>query len=147
MLHVQVLSNLTGILLNVSELSSTGQYENLKVVYIEDYQELKKLFSSKLLLKLKNLDQIDVGRCGAKEELIAVDDDANKERSHKEFCLPKLKVLSLYEKPKLKSICCCNRVIICDSHQVMELWYCLKLMKVLSSSKLRPEVLKNFGRA
>ncbi|TXG54207.1 hypothetical protein EZV62_019463 [Acer yangbiense] len=141
-LNVQRLSNLTGILLNVSETSPAGQYSLLKFVRIYGCHKLKKLISSKLMLELKNLEQIDVKDCTEMEELIAVDD--NEERSQKEFLLPKLKRLSLDNMPKLKSICSCNGVMVCDSLQVIFLSNCPKLKKILSSSsKLQLGILKN----
>ncbi|KAK2643347.1 hypothetical protein Ddye_025110 [Dipteronia dyeriana] len=117
-LQVQGLSNLTGILLNVSESSSARRYSHLKVVIIyrcEKLEKLEKLIStSKPMLELENLEQIDVRGCTEMEELIAVDDDddENEERSPKEFLLLKLKSLLLYRMPKLKSICSCNGVIL-----------------------------------
>ncbi|KAK0578709.1 hypothetical protein LWI29_014917 [Acer saccharum] len=147
-LEVQDLSNLSGILLNVSsESSPVGQYSHLKVVRIYGCHKVMKLISSKLMSELKNLEQIRVYDCGEIEELIAVDDDVddNEERSPKEFLLPKLKKLSLQWMPKLKSICSCNGlVMVCDSLQVISLWVCPKLKKILSSSsKLQLGVLKN----
>ncbi|TXG46801.1 hypothetical protein EZV62_026095 [Acer yangbiense] len=112
-LYVQALSNLSGILLNVSESSPADLYSHLKFVRIFRCNKLKKLISSKLISELKNLEQIDVKDCTEMEELIAVDDeDDNEERSQKEFLLPKLKRLSLDNVPKLKSICSCNGVMV-----------------------------------
>ncbi|KAK3188593.1 hypothetical protein Dsin_028154 [Dipteronia sinensis] len=146
-LYVQGLSNLSGILLNVSESSPAGLYSHLKFVRIYGCHKLKKLISSKLMSELKNLEKIDVNNCTEMEELIAVDDDDdNEERSQKEFLLPKLKRLSLSGMPKLKSICSCNGVMVCDSLQVIDLRDCPKLKKILSSSsssKLQLGVLKN----
>ncbi|KAK0579594.1 hypothetical protein LWI29_028403 [Acer saccharum] len=146
-LEVQHLSNLSGILLNVSsESSPVGQYSHLKVVGIYGCHKVMKLISSKLMSELKNLEQIDVQNCGEMEELIAVDDDDdNEERSPKEFLHPKLRKLTLYHMRELKSICSCNGlVMVCDSLQVINLWDCPKLKKILSSSsKLQLGVLKN----
>ncbi|KAK2639385.1 hypothetical protein Ddye_027180 [Dipteronia dyeriana] len=110
-LRLQILSNLSGILLNVSESSPAGLYSHLKIVGIYGCEKLEKLISSKLMLELKNLEQIDVEDCTEMEELIAVDDDDEEERSPKEFLLPKLKSLTLSHLPKLKSICSCNGIL------------------------------------
>ncbi|KAK4859044.1 hypothetical protein QYF36_025902 [Acer negundo] len=144
-LHVQDVDNLSGILLNVLESSPAGQYSHLKFVRIYECEKLEKLISSKLMSELKNLEQIEVDGCIEMEELIAVDDDDdNEERSSKVFLLPKLKRVSLTSMPKLKSICSCNGVMVCDSLQVIYLWSCLKLKKILSSSsKLQLGVVKN----
>ncbi|KAK0600660.1 hypothetical protein LWI29_017214 [Acer saccharum] len=164
-LRVEYLGNLTGILLNVSESSLASQYSHLKVfvgrerwealfnalesspagyshlkvVHINECPQLMKLFSSNLLSELKNLEQIEVRKCHAMEELIAI------KRSPKEFLLPRLKRLSLSDMPKLKSICSCNvLVMVCESLQVIDIRSCRKLKKILSSSsKLQLEVLKN----
>ncbi|KAK4850452.1 hypothetical protein QYF36_006864 [Acer negundo] len=165
-LRVEYLHNLTGILLNASESSPdgqyphlkvfvgrerwealfnalesshAGQYSHLKVVHINECPQLMKLFTSTLLCELKNLEKIEVRNCHAMEELIAV------EGSPKEFLLPKLKILSLFGMPKLKSICSCNGlVMVCDSLQVIDIRACRKLKKILSSSsKLQLGVLKN----
>ncbi|KAI9186027.1 hypothetical protein LWI28_013141 [Acer negundo] len=169
-LRVEHLRNLTGILLNAPESSPAsqnphlkslpagqyshlkvfvgrelweallnGQYSNLKVVHINGCPQLMKLFTSTLMWELKNLEKIEVRNCHAMEELIAV------EGSLKEFLLPKLKILSLFDMPKLKSICSCNGlVMVCDSLQVIDIRACRKLKKILSSSsKLQLGVLKN----
>ncbi|KAK3188591.1 hypothetical protein Dsin_028152 [Dipteronia sinensis] len=138
-LDVDNLHNLIGI--NVS----AGQYSHLKVVSIGRCGKVMKLFSSKLLSELKNLEEINVIDSGEMEELIAADDDDdNEERRPKEFLLPKLKSLTLYGVQKLKSICSCNGVMVCDSLQVIDLWDCPKLKKILlSSSKFQVGVLKN----
>ncbi|KAK2640123.1 hypothetical protein Ddye_027918 [Dipteronia dyeriana] len=161
-LRVENLGNLTGILLNVSEssppagqyphlkvfvereqwealLNAPGQYSHLKVVHIKECPQLTKLFSSNLLSELKNLEQIEVRNCDAMEELIAV------ERSLKEFHIPKLKRLSLVDMSELKSICSWNGVMACESLQVIDIQWCWKLKKILSSSssKLQLGVLRN----
>ncbi|KAK3200028.1 hypothetical protein Dsin_023443 [Dipteronia sinensis] len=159
-LRVEYLANLTGILLNASEsspagqyshlkvfvgrelwealLDAPGQYSHLKVVHINECPQLMKLFTSNLMSELKNLEKIEVRNCHAMEELIAV------ERSPKEFFLPKLKRLSLVDMPKLKSICSSNGVMVCESLQVIDIWNCSRLKKILSSSsKLQLGVLKN----
>ncbi|KAK0580113.1 hypothetical protein LWI29_036540 [Acer saccharum] len=119
-LHIEDVDNLTGIFLNVS----AGQYSHLKVVNVIRCQKLKKLLSSKLLSELKNLEQIDVGQCQEMEELIAIDDGDNEERSQ---LLPKLKRFSLIDLPKLKSIASCNGVMVCDSLQEIVIWGCPQL--------------------
>ncbi|KAI9186647.1 hypothetical protein LWI28_019477 [Acer negundo] len=169
-LRVERLRNLTGILLNAPESSPAsqnphlkslpagqyshlkvfvgrelweallnGQYSHLKVVHINECPQLMKLFTSTLMWELKNLEKIEVRNCHAMEELIAV------EGSPKEFLLPKLKILSLFDMPILKSICSCNGlVMVCDSLQVIDIRSCWKLKKILSSSsKLQLGVLKN----
>ncbi|KAI9197599.1 hypothetical protein LWI28_001339 [Acer negundo] len=120
----------TGILLNVSESSPAGQYSHLKVVRIQRCSKLEKLFSSKLMSELKNLEQIKVEECTEMEKLIAVDDDDdNEERSPKKFLFPKLRKLVLTDMPELKSICSCNGVMVCDSLQKIKIRECPQLKR------------------
>ncbi|KAL5757205.1 hypothetical protein ACOSQ2_021951 [Xanthoceras sorbifolium] len=131
-LSVAYLQNLI-VLLNLSESTPLDQYSHLKGVRIYSCPKVKKLFSSKLLLELKNLEWIDVSDCDEMEELITIDDednDDNEERSQKEFFLPKLKKLSLCGMPELKSICSSNGVMVCDSLQEIEIWGCPELKRL-----------------
>ncbi|KAL5759039.1 hypothetical protein ACOSP7_021650 [Xanthoceras sorbifolium] len=131
-LSVAYLQNLI-VLLNLSESTPPDQYSHLKGVRIYSCPKVKKLFSSKLLLELKNLEWIDVSDCDEMEELITIDDeddDDNEERSQKEFLLPKLKKLSLCGMPELKSICSSNGVMVCDSLQEIVIWGCPQLKRL-----------------
>ncbi|KAI9197859.1 hypothetical protein LWI28_005688 [Acer negundo] len=145
-LHVEDLSDLSGIL---SESSPAGQYSHLKVVSIYRCHKVMKLMSSKLILKPKNLEEIEVVDCGEMEEIIAIDDvDCKKELM---ISLPKLRKLILIDMPELKSIInVCGGsngvLMVCDSLQVIFIWECPKLKKIISSSsssKLQLGVLKN----
>ncbi|KAH7564685.1 hypothetical protein JRO89_XS09G0006200 [Xanthoceras sorbifolium] len=129
-LWVASLHNLT-VLLNLSESTPPDQYSHLKGVHVYFCSEVKKLFCSKLLLELKNLEWIDVYNCPKMEELITIDgDDDNEERSQKEFLLPKLKRLSLRSMPELKNICSSNGVMVCDSLQEIAIHGCPQLKRL-----------------
>ncbi|KAH7564688.1 hypothetical protein JRO89_XS09G0006500 [Xanthoceras sorbifolium] len=132
-LSVAYLQNLI-VLLNLSESTPPDQYSHLKGVRIYSCPKVKKLFSSKLLLELKNLEWIDVSDCDEMEELITIDDDDddddNEERSQKEFLLPKLKKLSIWSMPELKNICSSNGVMVCDSLQEIEIRRCPQLKRL-----------------
>ncbi|KAH7564682.1 hypothetical protein JRO89_XS09G0005900 [Xanthoceras sorbifolium] len=129
-LWVAGLHNLT-VLLNLSESTPPDQYSHLKGVHVYFCSEVKKLFCSKLLLELKNLEWIDVYNCPKMEELITIDDDDdNEERSQKEFLLPKLKRLSLRSMPELKNICSSNGVMVCDSLQEIAIHGCPQLKRL-----------------
>ncbi|KAL5759029.1 hypothetical protein ACOSP7_021640 [Xanthoceras sorbifolium] len=132
-LWVAGLHNLT-VLLNLSESTPPDQYSHLKGVHVYFCSEVKKLFYSKLLLELKNLEWIDVYNCPKMEELITIDDDEddddNEERSQKEFLLPKLKRLSLRSMPELKNICSSNGVMVCDSLQEIAIHGCPQLKRL-----------------
>ncbi|KAH7564686.1 hypothetical protein JRO89_XS09G0006300 [Xanthoceras sorbifolium] len=81
-LSIELLHNLT-VLPNLSESTPPDQYSHLKGVRIHFCPKVKKMFSSKQLLELKNLEWIDVFYCPKMEELITIDDDDNEERSQK----------------------------------------------------------------
>ncbi|KAH7564937.1 hypothetical protein JRO89_XS09G0079000 [Xanthoceras sorbifolium] len=112
------LHNLTALLIMLKS-TPPDQYSHLKVVRIKRCGEVKKLFSSKLLLELKNLKWIDVSDCPKIDDY---DDDDNEERSQKEFLLHKLKKLSLEFMSELKNICNGNGVMVCDSLQESVIW-------------------------
>ncbi|KAL5758630.1 hypothetical protein ACOSP7_021241 [Xanthoceras sorbifolium] len=142
-LKIWHLDNLT-VLLNLSESTPP----DLKVVRVHSCLKVKKLFASKRLLELKNLEWIDVYSCPKMEELITVeddhdneakmeelitiedDDDDNEERRRKEFLLPKLKKLSLSYMPELKNICSSNGVMVCDSLQEIVIENCPQLERL-----------------
>ncbi|KAL5759027.1 hypothetical protein ACOSP7_021638 [Xanthoceras sorbifolium] len=118
---------------NISGIPTFNTLERLKGVRVHWCPKVKKLFSSKLPLELKNLEWIDVISCHKMEELITIadeDDDDNEERSQKEFLLPKLKKLSLRRMPELKNICSSNGVMVCDSLQKIEIWVCPELKRL-----------------
>ncbi|KAH7564881.1 hypothetical protein JRO89_XS09G0054100 [Xanthoceras sorbifolium] len=142
-LKIWHLDNLT-VLLNLSESTPP----DLKVVRVHSCLKVKKLFASKRLLELKNLEWIDVYSCPKMEELITVeddhdneakmeelitiedDDDNNEERRRKEFLLPKLKKLSLSYMPELKNICSSIGVMVCDSLQEIVIENCPQLERL-----------------
>ncbi|GLT96112.1 hypothetical protein SLE2022_137580 [Rubroshorea leprosula] len=91
---------------------------SLKRIEIQKCRRVKKLFPSwKLVEYLQNLKQIDVGYCEEMEEIIASDPEEEGEGGDiiKELILPKLKYLSLWHLPALKSICSRRVVMVCDS--------------------------------
>ncbi|KAK4857480.1 hypothetical protein QYF36_001357 [Acer negundo] len=126
--------------------------DSLQQIHIRNCPKLKKIISSsssKLQLGvLKNLEEIKVVNCGEMEEIIAIDDvDCKKELM---ISLPKLRNLTLKYMPELKSIInVCGGsngvLMVCDSLQVIYIWECPKLKKIISSSssKLQLGVLKN----
>ncbi|KAL5825930.1 hypothetical protein ACOSQ3_021993 [Xanthoceras sorbifolium] len=116
---------------NISGIPTFNTLERLKGVRVHWCPIVKKLFSSKLPLELKNLEWIDVIECDEMEELITIaDDDEDEERSQKEFLLPKLKNLSLLGMPELKNICSSNGVMVCDSLQEIEIQRCPQLKRL-----------------
>ncbi|KAL5823497.1 hypothetical protein ACOSQ4_021397 [Xanthoceras sorbifolium] len=102
---VENLQNLT-VLLNLSESTPHDQYSHLKGVRVRTCWKVKKLFSSKKLSELKNLE------------------------SQKKFLLPKLKKLSLCNMPELKNICSSNKVMVCDSLQKIVIGECPRLKRL-----------------
>ncbi|KAK4857410.1 hypothetical protein QYF36_000230 [Acer negundo] len=129
--------------------------DSLQKINIESCQKLKKILSSSSKLQLgvlKNLEEIEVESCREMEEIIAIDDvdeeievqncdeveeiiaihdvDCKKELM---ISLPKLRKLTLFKMPKLKSIinvCGSNGVMICDSLQEIFIWRCPQLKRL-----------------
>ena len=58
--------------------------------------------------------------------------------------LPNLRSLKLYELPELKTICSSSKVIVCDSLESIDIFYCPKLKRLplslplLSNGQLSP---------
>ena len=62
------------------------------------------------------------------EEIIASDSESD--HVEEKFTLPKLKTLSLQYLPRLKSICSANRVMVCDSIELIGIYHCPELKRM-----------------
>ncbi|XP_031248100.1 disease resistance protein SUMM2-like [Pistacia vera] len=124
-------------------LSNEEEYSDLKVVYISNCHNLKKLLSAKLLWALPNLEVIGVRLCEEIEGIITL--DGGEEKSEEDgrsntmgftLALPKLKLLRLWDLPELKRICSSNGVMVCDSLKQIEVYKCPKLKRLPLSLSL-----------
>ncbi|XP_017980456.1 PREDICTED: probable disease resistance protein At4g27220 [Theobroma cacao] len=103
-------------------------FSSLKTLKLYSCYEIKKLYPVELLQSLQNLEEIIVGNCYEMEEIIASEE--NQEREGTTFILPKLKSLVLEELPKLKSICRGGLVIPVDSLQHVTLFDCPEVKRI-----------------
>ena len=107
--------------------SYNGIFSGLKEFYCYGCTSMKKLFPLVLLPNLANLENIAIYNCDKMEE-IKGGTKSDEECSSSEFKLPKLRILSLFDLPELKSIC--SAKLICDSLKEMKVINCQKLKKM-----------------
>ncbi|XVF18906.1 hypothetical protein REPUB_Repub11eG0063900 [Reevesia pubescens] len=112
-----------------------GIFTSLKKITIGSCGNIKKLFSSDCVLQnLQNLVELYVFDCEEMEEIIASKSESEEEGMGSsytiEFGLSNLRILQLWGLPKLKSICCANATMVCDSLQTLEIKYCRKLKRI-----------------
>ncbi|XP_030931361.1 disease resistance protein At4g27190-like [Quercus lobata] len=113
-------------------------FSSLKIIYLCMCSKIKKLFPPGLLLHLHNLEIIRVYRCEQVEEIIGEASDEFEEEIKEEeegmdtnkITLPNLRVLELRYLPELKTICSSNKVIVCDSLEMIELRECPKVKRL-----------------
>ena len=154
-LELLKLKNLRGLFRQESAASARvplDTFSSLKVILIDECP-MKKLLPLGLLLHLHNLEEIRVDYCLELEEIIAEacdefeeDEEEKKEKGTDttKITLPKLRVLSLLNLPKLKTICSSSKVIVCDSLESIDIFHCPKLKRLplslplLSNGQLSP---------
>ena len=127
-------------------------FSRLKIFFIYECP-IKKLLPLGLLLHLHNLVEIHVENCLEIEEIIAEacdefeEDEEEKEEKGMDttkITLPKLRVLSLLNLPKLKTICSSSKVIVCDSLETIQIISCPEVKRLplslplLSNGQLSP---------
>ncbi|TYI58132.1 hypothetical protein E1A91_D11G332500v1 [Gossypium mustelinum] len=110
-------------------LISLSTFSSLKFLDIYNCKSMKKLFSPNCLPL--NLQELSVSECNKLEEIIAIELGWNQSgKATMEFHLPQLRLFSLGNLPKLKSICSANGVIVCDSLEIIEVRNCPKLKRM-----------------
>ncbi|EOY13027.1 Nbs-lrr resistance protein [Theobroma cacao] len=135
-LHTLEVLRLTGLwnlkfIVGGSIPPTPGTFSSLKVIYLSICGKLKNLFPAKWVLQdLQNLEQIEVRSCKGMEEIIASEKEGMSTNNNVMFTLPKLRKLTLYRLPELKSICKTNQVMVCDSLQRIEILDCPKLKRI-----------------
>ncbi|TYH46583.1 hypothetical protein ES332_D11G347300v1 [Gossypium tomentosum] len=127
-------------------LISLSTFSSLKFLDIYNCKSMKKLFSPNCLPL--NLQELSVSECNKLEEIIAIELGWNQSgKATMEFHLPQLRLFSLWNLPKLKSICSVNGVIVCDSLEIIEVRNCPKLKRMplnlsqLDNIRLQPSGL------
>ncbi|GLT30858.1 hypothetical protein SLA2020_056410 [Shorea laevis] len=81
-----------------------------------------------LPLELQQAQEIRVWNCKQMEEIIVSSDS---DASSNKFTFPKLRILLLAYLPQLKSICGAKRVVVCDSIEVIVIFECRELKRIL----------------
>ncbi|KAG8479453.1 hypothetical protein CXB51_029852 [Gossypium anomalum] len=110
--------------------SSVGTFSSLKVIALVDCYKIKKLFAADWVLH--NLENLTVSDCSELEEIITEPEGEGMGTNNDsiKFNFPKLRILNLSNLPKLKGICSENAVMVCNSLQVIEISYCLKVKRI-----------------
>ena len=103
--------------------------------------KIKKLFPPGLLPHLHYLEDIRVENCEQLEEIIGEASDEFEEEKEEEegmdttkITLPNLRVLELQYLPGLKTICSSSKVIVCDSIEMIKIYQCPKVKRLLPLS-------------
>ncbi|GKV49020.1 hypothetical protein SLEP1_g55794 [Rubroshorea leprosula] len=102
-------------------------FSNLKKLAIEICPGMRKLLPLELQQAFQNLEEIRVSACSQMEEIIASSDS---DASSDKFTFPKLRILSLWNLPQLKSICSAKGVMVCDCIENIQIWRCLELKRI-----------------
>ena len=119
-----------------------GTFSCLKIFTLSECPNIKKLFTSALLLNLGNLEEISVACCEQLEEIVTAASDGVEEKA-KEIeegvdisIFPRLRKLLLWFLPELKTICSSNNVIAGDYLEEISIKKCPKLKKLPLSLRL-----------
>ncbi|GLU15305.1 hypothetical protein SLE2022_318060 [Rubroshorea leprosula] len=105
-------------------------FSNLKTLNIQDCSRMRKLLPLELLQALQNLEVIWVWDCEQMEEIIASSDLKASSSDKFPFTFPKLRELTLWSLPQLKSICSAKGVMICDSIEHLSITKCPELKRI-----------------
>ncbi|TYH74580.1 hypothetical protein ES332_D05G409100v1 [Gossypium tomentosum] len=141
-LHLQSLPKLSALIMNdagigsatTSKLAPSATFSHLKEIMIVNCSSMKTLLPHWLLPNLQNLEEIDVDACSQLVEILGAATSEVEEKGSDaliKFHLPKLRVLSFWELPNLKSICSKSGVMVCDSLQLIQVaGDCYKLKRI-----------------
>ncbi|XP_023919071.2 probable disease resistance protein At4g27220 [Quercus suber] len=119
-----------------------GTFSRLKIFTLSECPNIKKLFTSALLLNLGNLEEISVACCEQLEEIVAAASDGVEEKAKgieegvDISIFPRLRKLLLWFLPELKTICSSNNVIAGDYLEEISIKKCQKLKKLPLSMRL-----------
>ncbi|MFQ6655481.1 hypothetical protein Gotur_026011, partial [Gossypium turneri] len=117
-----------------STLAPSTTFSHLKRIDVRRCSSMKTLLPHWLLPNLQNLEEIHVGACSQLVEILGAATSEVEEKGSDaliKFHLPKLRVLSFWDLPNLKSICSKSGVMVCDSLQVIKVFGdCDKLKRI-----------------
>ncbi|TYI84862.1 hypothetical protein E1A91_D05G396300v1 [Gossypium mustelinum] len=117
-----------------STLAPSATFSHLKEIKILNCSSMKTLLPHWLLPNLQNLEEIHVRACSQLVELLGAETSEVEEKGSDaliKFHLPKLRELSFWELPNLKSICSKSGVMVCDSLQLIQVFGdCDKLKRI-----------------
>ncbi|KAG4149781.1 hypothetical protein ERO13_D05G354940v2 [Gossypium hirsutum] len=130
-LYLRDLPKLSALIMNdagigsgtTSTLAPSATFSHLKEIMIVNCSSMKTLLPHWLLPNLQNLEEIDVDACSQLVEILGAATSEVEEKGSDaliKFHLPKLRVLSFWELPNLKSICSKSGVMVCDSLQLIQ---------------------------
>ncbi|KAG4149758.1 hypothetical protein ERO13_D05G353550v2 [Gossypium hirsutum] len=121
-------------LTTTSTLAPSATFSHLKEIMIVNCSSMKTLLPHWLLPNLQNLEEIDVDACSQLVEILGAATSEVEEKGSDaliKFHLPKLRVLSFWELPNLKSIYSKSGVMVCDSLQLIQVaGDCYKLKRI-----------------
>ncbi|KAL9462944.1 hypothetical protein AB3S75_000867 [Citrus x aurantiifolia] len=136
---VDDVASLNDVLPREQGLVNIGKFSHdLKVLEFESCNNLKNLFSIRLLPALQNLEVLEVEGCDSIAEIVAVEDEETEKElaTNTIITLPRLKKLGFYYLPEFKSFCSDNGVLVCNSLQVIDVSSCPKLKRLSLSLPL-----------
>ncbi|KAL9460085.1 hypothetical protein AB3S75_003309 [Citrus x aurantiifolia] len=142
MIEVDDVASLNDVLRREQGLVNIGKFSHdLKVLRFDSCDNLKNLFSLRLLPALQNLEVLEVSRCISIEEIVAVEDEETEKELAtntiiKTVTLPRLKKLCFSKLPEFKSFCSDHAVLVCNSLQEIHVGDCPKLKRLSLSLPL-----------
>ncbi|TYG71711.1 hypothetical protein ES288_D05G419900v1 [Gossypium darwinii] len=117
-----------------STLAPSTTFSHLKKIYVVRCSSMKTLLPHWLLPNIQNPEEIWVSECDEIVEILGAETSEVEEEGSDaliKFDLPKLRRLTFWELPNLKSICSKSGVMVCDSLQVIEVFGdCDKLKRI-----------------
>ncbi|KAL1102733.1 hypothetical protein V6Z11_D05G386300 [Gossypium hirsutum] len=130
-LYLQYLPKLSALIMKDEEIGSatastlapSATFSHLKEIKIDSCSSMKTLLPHWLLPNLQNLEEIHVEACRQLVEILGATTSEVEEKGSDaliKFHLPKLRELSFWELPNLKSICSKSGVMVCDSLQLIQ---------------------------
>ncbi|KAB2032594.1 hypothetical protein ES319_D05G385000v1 [Gossypium barbadense] len=130
-LYLQYLPKLSALIMKDEEIGSatastlapSTTFSHLKEIKIDSCSSMKTLLPHWLLPNLQNLEEIHLEACRQLVEILGATTSEVEEKGSDaliKFHLPKLRELSFWELPNLKSICSKSGVMVCDSLQLIQ---------------------------
>ncbi|MBA0635810.1 hypothetical protein Godav_024568, partial [Gossypium davidsonii] len=116
-----------------STLAPSATFSHLMEIYVQRCSSMKTLLPHWLLPNLQNLEKISVDHCDELVEILGAETSEVEENGSDpliKFHLPKLRLVTLWGLPNLKSICSKSGVMVCDSLELIVIDECDKLKRI-----------------